>query len=235
MIEIDQLIVRYGKHVAVNKLDLNVEAGCVYALLGGNGAGKTSTFNAILGFLTPAGGTIKVNDIVVSQARKTMNDLAYLPENIALYPYMSGVENLIYFSALSGKRLSKRDAHDLLSSCGLSERFHQIKVSNYSKGMRQKVGLAIVYARNTKALLLDEPTSGLDPSAANDFAQRIKTASESGMAILMATHDLFNAKQVADKIGILQRGQLVVEFDAHTVDHEELERKYLALARENIV
>ena len=92
-----------------------------------------------------------------------------------------------------------------------------------------------MYARNTKAFLLDEPTSGLDPSAANDFAQRIKTASESGMAILMATHDLFNAKQVADKIGILQRGQLVVEFDAHTVDHEELERKYLALARENIV
>jgi len=235
MIKINQLIVRYGKHIAVNKLDLNVERGCVYALLGGNGAGKTSTFNAILGFLTPASGTIKVNDIVVSESRKMMNDLAYLPENVALYPYMSGIENLIYFSALSGKQLLKKDAHDLLSSCGLVEYFHKIKVSNYSKGMRQKVGLAIVYARNTKALLLDEPTSGLDPSAANDFAQRIKTASESGMAILMATHDLFNAKQVADRIGILQHGQLIVEFDAHTVDHEELEKKYLALARENIL
>lgn len=235
MINIQQLLVRYGEHTAVNKLDLKVEAGSVYALLGGNGAGKTTTFNAVLGFITPDSGMIKVNNTVVSQARKTMSDLAYLPENVALYPYMSGLENLIYFSALSGKKLSKMDAHNLLNNCGLLKRFHKIKVSTYSKGMRQKVGLAIVYARNAKALLLDEPTSGLDPSAANDLAQRIKTASKSGIAILMATHDLFNAKQVADKIGILQYGQLIVEFDAHTVDHQELEKKYLALTRESMV
>ncbi|WP_340120715.1 ATP-binding cassette domain-containing protein [Methylobacter svalbardensis] len=119
----------------------------------------------------------------------------------------------------------------MLANTGLQTDAHDRRVSTYSKGMRQKVGLAIASAKQAKVMLLDEPTSGLDPSAANDFAQRIRAAADLGMAVLMATHDLFNAKQVADRIGIMKAGRLVEEFDAHTVAHDELEHKYLAHAR----
>lgn len=132
---------------------------------------------------------------------------------------------------MAGITIAREQAQQLLSESGLQDDAHGKRVSMYSKGMRQKVGLAIASAKHAKAMLLDEPTSGLDPSAANDFAQRIRTAADNGMAVLMATHDLFNAKQVADRIGIMKSGRLVEEFDARTVQHDELEQKYLAHAR----
>lgn len=114
---------------------------------------------------------------------------------------------------------------------GLPAQAHSQRVAAYSKGMRQKVGLAIAKARQARAMLLDEPTSGLDPSAANEFARGVLDARDAGMAVLMATHDLFNALQVADRIGILREGRLVAEFDARGVAHDELERIYLEHAR----
>jgi ABC-2 type transport system ATP-binding protein len=221
LLEAKQLVVDYKNHRAIDTLDLSVPAGCVYALLGGNGAGKTSTINTFLGFARPASGNVFIDGESPDQNPAAVRaKLAYLPENVALYGYMSGVENLDFFCKLADIRLSRQHAHA-----------HDRRVSTYSKGMRQKVGLAIASAKQAKAMLLDEPTSGLDPSAANDFAQRIRAAADLGMAVLMATHDLFNAKQVADRIGIMKAGRLVEEFDAHTVAHDELEHKYLAHAR----
>ena len=104
-------------------------------------------------------------------------------------------------------------------------------MAGYSKGMRQKVGLAIAQARQASAMLLDEPTSGLDPAAAHEFTQSLLLAKRAGMGVLMATHDLFNALQAADRIGILKEGRLVAEFDARDVDQGELERIYLQHAR----
>ena len=232
LLEARQLVVNYKNHRAIDGLDLSVPAGCVYALLGGNGAGKTSTINTFLGFNRPAAGNVFIDGESPDQNPAAVRaKLAYLPENVALYEYLSGLENLDFFCKLANIRISRQHAHDLLVNTGLQADAHDRRVSTYSKGMRQKVGLAIASAKQAKVMLLDEPTSGLDPSAANDFAQRIRAAADLGMAVLMATHDLFNAKQVADRIGIMKAGRLVEEFDAHTVAHDELEHKYLAHAR----
>jgi ABC-2 type transport system ATP-binding protein len=226
------LVVEYRQHRAVDNLNLQIPKGCVYALLGGNGAGKSTTISTFLTFNRPSSGQVLIEgESPHANAELVRAKLAYLPENVALYDVMSGLENLTYFCTLANIRLSRDQAHSLLLDSGLQADAHQKRVAAYSKGMRQKVGLAIASAKQAKAMLLDEPTSGLDPSAANDFAQRIRAAADQGMAVLMATHDLFNAKQVADRIGIMKSGRLVEEFDARTVQHDELEQKYLAHAR----
>ena len=232
LLEARRLVVRRGERVTLDALDLKVPAGCVYALLGGNGAGKTTTLNVLLGFVAPASGAVRVAGFCpVRNATQARQQLAYLPENVALYPYLSAVENLQYFCTLSGLRIEFGRACDLLAASGLPAQAHSQRVGAYSKGMRQKVGLAIATARQARAMLLDEPTSGLDPAAANEFARGVLDARDAGMAVLMATHDLFNALQVADRIGILREGRLVAEFDAHGVAHDELERIYLEHAR----
>lgn len=232
VLEAKNLVVDYRQHRAIDTLNLCVPKGCVYVLLGGNGAGKTTTISTFLTFNRATGGQV----LIEGQSPHDNPDLvrskvAYLPENVALYDLMSGLENLNFFCTLAGIHLTRGQAGQLLSDSGLQTDAHGKRVAAYSKGMRQKVGLAIASAKHAKAMLLDEPTSGLDPCAANDFAQRIRAAADSGMAVLMATHDLFNAKQVADKIGIMKNGRLVEEFEAHTVLHDELEQKYLAHAR----
>ncbi|WP_445370518.1 ABC transporter ATP-binding protein [Methylomonas sp. HW2-6] len=232
ILETRNLVVEYQQHRAIDQLNLAVPAGCVYALLGGNGAGKTTTISTFLGFNRPSSGQVLIGGrSLQDQPELVKSELAYLPENVALYDLLSGVENLRFFCALAGIELSREQTGRLLSDSGLQADAHDKRVGQYSKGMRQKVGLAIASAKHAKAMLLDEPTSGLDPSAANDFAQRIRAAADGGMAVLMATHDLFNAKQVADRIGIMKQGRLVEEFDAHSVQHDELESKYLAHAR----
>ena len=231
-IEAQALVVSYHGHKAIDGLDLRVQAGCVYGLLGGNGAGKTTTINAFLGFVRPSSGHARIaGQAPCEHATLVRDKVAYLPEQVALYDYLSGLENLCFFGALAGIRLNRTQAQELLQQAGLQPDAHAQRVAGYSKGMRQKVGLAIASAKQAQVMLLDEPTSGLDPSAANDFAQRIRAAAQRGVAVLMATHDLFNAKQVADRIGIMKAGRLVEEFDAHTVGHDELEQKYLTHAR----
>lgn len=231
-LSIERLVVERGGRRAIDGLDLHVASGTVYALLGGNGAGKSTTIDVLLGFVAPHAGVVQVDGMSPIDAPvEVRRRLAYLPENVALYPYLSGVENLRYFCALAGIRLGNAGASEMLAAAGLATAAHARRSATYSKGMRQKVGLAIAHARHASAMLLDEPTSGLDPAAANDFATRVRQAADAGMAVLMATHDLFNARQVADRIGILREGRLVTEFDAHTMDHATLERTYLACSR----
>ena len=232
MLEIRDLVVHRDGRRVVDGLNIAVPKGCIYALLGGNGAGKTTTIDVTLGFVPPAGGTVLVDGLSpVADPAAVRRRVAYLPENVALYPYLSGAENLDYFCAIAGISLSRAEATALLDGAGLARDAHGRRVAKYSKGMRQKVGLAIAQAKSASLLLLDEPTSGLDPAAADDMARRVRQAADAGMAVLMATHDLFNARQLADRIGILRAGVLVAEFDAHTVDHEALALTYLAYAR----
>ena len=232
VLEAKNLIVHYKQHLAIDTLNLCVPKGCVYALLGGNGAGKSTTISTFLTFNRPTSGEVLIEGLSAHEHSALVRaKIAYLPENVALYELMTGVENLTFFCTLADINISTELARQLLTDSGLQADAHVKRVGSYSKGMRQKVGLAIATAKNAKAMLLDEPTSGLDPSAANDFAGRIRAAADLGMAVLMATHDLFNAKQVADRIGIMKQGRLVEEFDAKTVQHDELEHKYLAHAR----
>lgn len=233
-ISLNEVVIKRGARTVIHGLTLRIPCGMVYALLGGNGAGKTTTLNTLLGFLKPHSGSVEIDGIDIWQSDIERPPVAYLPENVSLYPYMTGIENLRYFCMLAGVALTPLEASERLNESGLHGQFHGVRVDAYSKGMRQKVGLSIAHARHASAMLLDEPTSGLDPSAANDFAQRIRQASKEGMAVLMATHDLFNVKQVADRIGIMKAGHLIEEFDATSVTHEELESKYLFHMRESI-
>jgi ABC-2 type transport system ATP-binding protein len=232
MVQVRELVVAYGDRVVVDRLSLSVQPGTIYALLGGNGAGKSTTLQAVLGLVRPRSGEVLVAGRSCTQDPRHARDaLAYLPENVALYPYLSGVENLRYFCGLAGQRLLQAQAQALLAQAGLAAADHHRRASDYSKGMRQKVGLAIAHAKRARAMLLDEPTSGLDPSAANELSRQLCAARDAGMAILMATHDLFNARELADRIGILQRGRLVEEFSPDSIGPHALEAKYLAHAR----
>ncbi|MDD3761290.1 MAG: ABC transporter ATP-binding protein [Acidithiobacillus sp.] len=229
MLETHDLCVEYDGAVALQSLNIRVDPGEIYCLLGANGAGKTTLINAFLGFVEPATGSVHVNGLDVSRyPLESKQGAAYIPEQVMLYSVLSGIENLDYFAALAtGRRLPKARLMALLVQAGLSEEAASRRISTYSKGMRQKVGIAIALAKGAKALLLDEPTSGLDPSAANEFSLLLRQAASRGVAILTTTHDLFHAKQTGTRIGIMRKGHLLVEFDSVAVSHEELEAAYL--------
>ena len=225
---------RFGEKVALSGLDLTVSKGEVICLLGANGAGKTTTINLFLGFLKPDSGTALVEDIDVSASPiEARRKLAYLPESVALYEKLTGVENLAFFDKLAGGTRDAAELVALLRKAGLpDEALHRV-AGTYSKGMRQKVGIAIAMARQAKTLLLDEPLSGLDPSAANSLGDLIGRLRDGGSAVLMATHDIFRAKEIGDRIGIMMRGQLVNLLNASELDAKEIESIYLAHLHED--
>ncbi|MEM6525244.1 MAG: ABC transporter ATP-binding protein [Bacteroidota bacterium] len=228
MIQLSNVSKQYKSNSALSDLTLEIGKGQIYALVGSNGAGKTTTINLLLGFLNPTSGDVKLDGISPHSNKKAISErVAYIPENVSLYPYLSGVENLDYFCSLAGINKSKKDLTDILRKCGLQSDFHHKKVSEYSKGMRQKVGIAIAYAKEAKVLLLDEPASGLDPSASNELTAILKQLAGEGATVLMASHDLFRVRETADRIGILKHGTLVEELNADDVSANRLEEMYL--------
>ena len=218
----------FGRVNALVDLDLEVAPGEVLCLLGANGAGKTTTINLFLGFLEPTSGSATVDGLdVSSNALEIKRKLAYVPEQVNLYRNLTGMENLAYFTELAGQRRSKDDLLGILENVGLDRDAARRRVKTYSKGMRQKVGVAIAVAKNAKALLLDEPTSGLDPKAANEFSTLLQDLAGQGVAVLMATHDLFRAKEVGDRVGIMRSGRLVDLQSTASLEHQDLETLYL--------
>ncbi len=223
----------YGATRALDALDLAVAPGEVYCLLGPNGAGKTTTINLFLGFARPTSGQALIAGLDVSvHDRETKRRIAYIPEQVTLYRNLSGLENLEYFSALGGVRAATSELIEVLVEAGLERAAARRRVRGYSKGMRQKVGIAIAIAKKAEALLLDEPTSGLDPQAANEFSELLERLKDRGVAVLMATHDLFRAKQTGTRVGIMRYGRLVAEMDTEEIGHADLERVYLEHMRE---
>ena len=229
MLKADSLTKHFGDHVALDALDLTIEAGEILCLLGANGAGKTTTINLFLGFLAPTSGAASVNgNIVAENPAMVRADLAYVPEQVNLYPLLTGLENLAYFTRLAGHKIADDNRFsDIFRQVGLANNAVDTRVEHYSKGMRQKVGLAIALAKGAKALLLDEPLSGLDPKAANEFCALLRQLADQGTAVLMASHDLFRAKEVGDRIGIMNAGRLVADLTTSQLEHAQLERLYL--------
>lgn len=218
----------YGDITALNDLNLTVNPGDIYCLLGANGAGKTTAINLFLNFIQPTSGQATINGMDVgSNPQATKRHLAYIPENLNLYGNLTGLENLQFFAGLGGDRPDKVNATQLLLSVGLQKDAIQKRVSKYSKGMRQKVGIAIAKAKQADNLLLDEPTSGLDPQASNDFAQLLEIMRQNDVAILMATHDLFRAKATGTHIGIMKSGTLIHSIKSDEIQLKELEQLYL--------
>ena len=229
MLEAVRLTKQYGSHLALDRLDLKVDPGEVFCLLGANGAGKTTTINLFLNFVDPTSGKALINGVdVTADPVGTKRFVSYIPEHVMLYRHMTGLENLEYFTGLiPGAQYSNEQLTSLLRNAGLPEEATNRRVEGYSKGMRQKVGLAIAAAKNAKALLLDEPTSGLDPKASNTFSESIAEMSTKGVAILMATHDLFRAKESGTRIGIMRDGVLREILRCSEISHAELEQLYL--------
>ena len=228
IISVQNITKIFNDNKAVNDLSLAIKEGEIYGLLGHNGAGKSTTINILLGFLQPDSGTATINNIDISsnynEARKC---IGYIPENVSLYPYLTGIENLDYFCKLSGKRLSQSRLSDLLNECGLGNEVQQKRLDTYSKGMRQKVGIAIAFAKEAKVYLLDEPASGLDPLASNELSSLLKKLASQGAAILMASHDIFRVRETCDRIGIIKKGELVKEMNTSDVSTNELENIYI--------
>ena len=226
MIQLINVNKKFKDKVALKNLSLEVKSGEIYGLLGANGAGKSTTLNLLLGFLNADKGQINLIDSndssIINQDR-----IGYIPENVNLYPYLTGLENLDYFSKLAGLKFTLEELARFLLDCGLEEEAFNKSISEYSKGMRQKVGIAIAYAKNAKIYLLDEPASGLDPLSSNELSILLKKMSERGATILMASHDIFRVRETCHKIGILKNGSLVKEMFSKDVSSRELESLYL--------
>jgi len=230
MIRIESLSKRFGDRVAVNALTLHVPAGEVYALLGPNGAGKSTTIACVLGFMAPDAGRVTLADSPLPTAQAAVQHAAYISENVALYERLTGIENVEFFIRLQGRKPDRREIEALLERAGLPREAGNRLAQGYSKGMRQKVGIVMALAKGARVLVLDEPSSGLDPQASVAFGSLMRSLADDGAAVLMATHDLFRAQEVADRCGMLMGGRLVGEWPLRgpgALHAGELERNYL--------
>lgn len=228
LLEARALTKRYGDVVALDRLDLSVGPSEVVCLLGANGAGKTTTLNLFLGFTAPTSGQALVDgrDVAADPAAARAA-LGYVAEVVALYPLLTGAENLNFFSELAGKRIDPTARDTVLARLRFPDGAIERRANTYSKGMRQKLGLAIALLKGARAILLDEPLSGLDPAVANDLVEVLRDAAAGGTALLVSTHDIFRAKDVANRIGIMRHGRLVDTVDPAALSGRELEQLYL--------
>jgi ABC-2 type transport system ATP-binding protein len=223
-----QLSKQYNSTAALSNLNLSINKGEIFCLLGQNGAGKTTTINLFLGFTEATSGKATINDVEVKLNEvRTKKFVAYIPEVVQLYGNLNGVENLDFFSRLAGFKYGKEMLAGFLAKAGLQTEAHSKLLSTYSKGMRQKVGIAIALAKNAEVILMDEPTSGLDPKAIAEFTNICKELAAEGKTILMATHDIFNAVNVGTKIGIMKQGELVHTIATSEITANELQKLYL--------
>jgi ABC-2 type transport system ATP-binding protein len=234
MIEAIDLTKRYDEtQLALDALSLKVSPGEIYFLLGANGAGKTTVINIFLNFIEPTSGRALINGIdVTKEPLEAKKYLAYVSEDLMFYGNFTARQNLDFFARLGGKQELKRDDYyQVLREVGLEERAFEQKLKEFSKGMRQKVGLAIAIIKDAPAILLDELTSGLDPKVGAELMETLDELRGKGKAILVATHDIFRAKEIADRIGIMKEGRKVMERTRVELEQEDLQTLYLDYMR----
>lgn len=204
----------YGEQKAVDQLTLTIEKGEVFGLLGPNGAGKSTTILMLLGLIEPTSGTIRVNGIdPVRNPLEVKRQVGYLPDNLGFYPQMTGLDNLLYIGSLNGlsQTKAKKLAYELLEQVGLSEAAHK-KTGTYSRGMKQRLGIAEVLMKEPEIIILDEPTLGLDPEGVRDLLKLIRRLNEERkMTILLSSHQLHQVQQICDRVGIFVKGRLIAK------------------------
>lgn len=210
-----ELVVRRGTRTVLDCLSLNVPPGHIYALLGGNGAGKSTALFATLGLLPLTSGQVVVDGKdPISQPDAARAAIAYLPETVALYEHLTARENVAYFLSLAGQTRSNVQIEEAFAQVRLAPVAFDQRLGAFSKGMRQKTAIALALLRRTPVLLLDEPTTGLDPQATQDFHALLLDLKANDVAILMVTHDLLGAVDVADTIGLIMDGKLAFQWQA---------------------
>jgi ABC-2 type transport system ATP-binding protein len=230
LLKAEDLSKRYEDGIlALDHLNLEVRGGEVYCLLGANGAGKTTTINLFLNFIPPTTGTCFINGVDVTRdPLEAKKYVAFVSENVMLYGNFTARQNLDFFAKLGGKSsLAKNDYYQVMRRVSLQEKAFEQRVKNFSKGMRQKLGISIAIIKDAPAILLDEPTSGLDPKAAEEFLEILAALRKEGKAILMSTHDIFRAKEIGDRVGIMKEGRLVMERSREELQYEDLVKIYI--------
>jgi len=221
--------------LALDHLDLKVESGEIFCMFGANGAGKTTAINLILGFIPPTEGTALIEGIdVVKEPLKSKEFVSFVSENVMLYGNFTAYQNLDYFSKLAGKRkLTKADYAQVMKRVGLQEDAFDMRTKNFSKGMRQKLGIAIAILKDAPNLILDEPTSGLDPRSGQEFLELILELRDKGRSIFISSHDIFRAKYIADRVGFMMQGKLVMMKTSEELKGEDLNKIYVEYMQEH--
>ena len=229
MLEILDMSKHYGDVHAVNNLTLTIPPGEIFTMLGANGAGKTTTLMVALGFTEPTNGTVKICGIDVTRdPLEAKKHVAYVSENVMLYGNFTARQNLEFFTKLGGRKNVGDDEYEhVMDRVGLQRDAFERRLKGFSKGMRQKLGIAIAIMKNAEVILLDEPTSGLDPKSGAEFMKLLEELREEKKAIWMTTHDIFRAKQVADLVGIMVAGNLVKIFTRDELKQADLEAVYV--------
>lgn len=206
------LVKQYGEVTAVDHLNLSIQKGEVFGLLGPNGAGKTTTTLMLLGLTQPTSGRAFIDGIDCSRNPVGVKKIVgYLPDNVGFYPDMTGFENLVFTGEMNG--LGRKEAQDLADS--LLDRVGMTfaadrKTSGYSRGMRQRLGIANVLMKDPEIIIMDEPTLGIDPEGMRELTGLIKTLStKDGRTVLLSSHELYQVQQICDRVGIFVKGKLI--------------------------
>jgi ABC-2 type transport system ATP-binding protein len=230
MIEAVDLSKRYPNgHLALDALNLRVEAGEIYCLLGVKGSGKTTAINLFLGFTRPTAGTALIDGIAVAREPiRARRRVAYLADTTSFYRRLTALENVDFFARLGGGHAPTRhDCEMALREVGLPEAAFGQRLSELGPGMVRKIGIAAALLKRTPALLLDQPLAGLDPKSAAELVEILESVRDQGKAILITLQDLFWARQLADRIGILQEGRQALTRTREELRYENLEKLYL--------
>ena len=211
-----------GKKI-IDSLSLTLYPGQITGFLGPNGAGKTTTIRMLTGLMNPTEGSIIIDGkSLADQYEDAISQVGVIVENPEMYKFMSGYKNLLHFARMH-KNISKERIHEVVRQVGMEKRINE-KVSTYSLGMRQRLGLAQALLHNPKFLVLDEPTNGLDPAGIHEFRSHLrKIAKESGVAVLISSHLLSEIELICDRIAIIQNGKLI---DIREMNVEEESSSY---------
>ena len=220
---IDRLTKQYENKIAVDRISLQLTNG-VYGLLGANGAGKTTFMRMLCGILKPTGGTVTFDGLDVS-SEEYRAELGYLPQDFGYYPDFSGWDFLMYMASLKGltKPEAKRKSKELLELVSLSN-VGKKKISTYSGGMKQRLGIAQALLNDPKIIILDEPTAGLDPKERVRFRNLIKDLGKDSI-VLLSTHIVSDVEHIADTVLMMKAGQIIYNGSADEID--DLEEFYL--------
>ena len=211
---------------ALDNVNLEVQRGEIHALIGENGAGKSTTILMMLGLTEPTSGKVEICGIdSTTNPIEVKKKIGYLPEDLGFYDEMTGLENLVYTALLNGlsKREAEEKAKELMHRVGLSEQANK-KTGKYSRGMRQRLGLADVLIKNPEIIILDEPTSGIDPAGIQEFIELIRNLSRvHSLTVLFSSHNLDQVQKACDRVGLFNHGKLLAQLDLKEMEGKQVE------------
>lgn len=224
IVELKQLSKMIGKKKIIDNLNLSLFPGQITGFLGPNGSGKTTTIRMMVGLMKPSSGEVVIDGQVLNDHfEETISKVGVIVENPEMYKYMSGWKNLVHFARMN-KRINKDRIKEVVNQVGLQNRIHE-KVSTYSLGMRQRLGLAQALLHRPKFLILDEPTNGLDPAGIREFRTYLrKIADEEGVSVFVSSHLLSEIELMCDRIAVIQNGQLI---DIREINQKEDAHYYI--------